>query len=246
MPQAVISLHARGPDPQALGSVDNDGGLCPKPAYLQAPWIFGKRAFETDYCASLPGTAILAFKPRENPGECRIRAPLDLRRRNPLSLKQPSAKRTVDQQGTVSSCAAALTRSGPLKNGFRVNHITGQAEGVPRDAELFTPVVCRRDRQRDALARAAGCRDLHLRGHPIDRLGRSGNGCSQLADAVHRYDRRCGRRGAESQAIAGDAAFRHGRDRSTINSVSRSPMRFRLLTTQLSRLGSVGQWPEWG
>ena len=38
-----------------------------KPAYLQAPWIIGKRAFETDYCASLPGTAILAFKPRENP-----------------------------------------------------------------------------------------------------------------------------------------------------------------------------------
>src|SRR5271157_2914851 len=66
------------------------------------------------------------------------------------------------------------TRSGPLKNGFRVNHISEQAEGVPRDAELFTPVVCRRDRQRDALARAPGCRDLHLRGHPIDRLGRSG------------------------------------------------------------------------
>src|ERR1700731_2317308 len=109
VPQAVISLHARGTDPQALGSVDNDDGLCPKPAYLEAAWIFGKRAFETDYCASLPGTAILAFKPRENPGECRIRAPLDLRRRNPLSLKQPSAKRTVDQQGTVSSCAAALS-----------------------------------------------------------------------------------------------------------------------------------------
>ena len=87
-----------------------------------------------------------------------------------------------------------------------------QAAGVPRDAELFTPVVCRRDRQRDALARAAGCRDLHLRGHPFDRLGRSGNGCSQLADAVHRHDRRCGRRGAESQAIAVDAAFRHGRE----------------------------------
>jgi hypothetical protein len=67
VPQAAISLHARGPDPQALGSVDNDDGLCPKPAYLQAPWIIGKRAFETDYCASLPGTAILAFKPRENP-----------------------------------------------------------------------------------------------------------------------------------------------------------------------------------
>jgi hypothetical protein len=65
--QAVISLHAQGPDLQALGSVDNDDGLCPKPAYLQAPWIIGKRAFETDYCASLPGTAILAFKPRENP-----------------------------------------------------------------------------------------------------------------------------------------------------------------------------------
>jgi hypothetical protein len=65
--QAVISLRARGPDPQALGSVDTDDGLCPKPAYLQAPWIIGKRAFETDYCASLPGTAILAFKPRENP-----------------------------------------------------------------------------------------------------------------------------------------------------------------------------------
>jgi len=32
--QAVISLHARGPDPQALGSVDNDDGLCAKPAYL--------------------------------------------------------------------------------------------------------------------------------------------------------------------------------------------------------------------
>jgi hypothetical protein len=60
VPQAVISLHARGPDPHALGSVDNDDGLCPKPAYLQAPWIIGKRAFETDYCASLPGTAILA------------------------------------------------------------------------------------------------------------------------------------------------------------------------------------------
>ena len=67
VPQAAISLHARGPDPQALGSVDNDDGLCPKPAYLQAPWIIGKRAFETDYCASFPGTAILAFKPRENP-----------------------------------------------------------------------------------------------------------------------------------------------------------------------------------
>jgi hypothetical protein len=65
--QAVISLHARGPDPQALGSVDTDDGLCQKPAHLQAPWIIGKRAFETDYCASLPGTAILAFKPRENP-----------------------------------------------------------------------------------------------------------------------------------------------------------------------------------
>ena len=50
-----------------IGRVDNGGGLCPKPAYLQAPWIIGKRAFETDYCASLPGTAILAFKPRENP-----------------------------------------------------------------------------------------------------------------------------------------------------------------------------------
>jgi hypothetical protein len=60
------SLHARGPDPQALGSVDNDGGLCPKPAYLQAPWIIGKRACEIDYYASLPGTAILAFKAREN------------------------------------------------------------------------------------------------------------------------------------------------------------------------------------
>jgi hypothetical protein len=24
-----VSLHARGPDPQALGSVDNDDGLCP-------------------------------------------------------------------------------------------------------------------------------------------------------------------------------------------------------------------------
>jgi hypothetical protein len=53
------SLHARGPDPQALGSVDNDDGLCPKPAYLQAPRIIAKRAFETEYCASLPGTAIL-------------------------------------------------------------------------------------------------------------------------------------------------------------------------------------------
>ena len=61
------ALHARGPDPRAPGSVDNDDELCPKPAYLQAPWIIGKRAFETDYCASLPGTAILAFKPRENP-----------------------------------------------------------------------------------------------------------------------------------------------------------------------------------
>ena len=61
------ALHARGPDPRALGSIDNDDELCPKPAYLQAPWIIGKRAFETDYCASLPGTAILAFKPRENP-----------------------------------------------------------------------------------------------------------------------------------------------------------------------------------
>jgi hypothetical protein len=49
------------------------------------------------------------------PGECRIRAPLDLRRRNPLSLKQPSAKRTVDQQGTVSSCAAALDPQRALK-----------------------------------------------------------------------------------------------------------------------------------
>src|ERR1700726_4090206 len=49
VPQAAISLHARGPDPQALGSVDNDDGLCPKRAYLQAPWIIGKRAFETDY-----------------------------------------------------------------------------------------------------------------------------------------------------------------------------------------------------
>ena len=67
VPQAVISLHARGPDPQALGSADNDDGLCPKPAYLGAPWTIGKREFETDYCASLPGTAILAFKPRENP-----------------------------------------------------------------------------------------------------------------------------------------------------------------------------------
>ena len=44
--------HARGPDPRALGSVDNDDELCPKPV-LQAPWIIGKRAFETDYCASL-------------------------------------------------------------------------------------------------------------------------------------------------------------------------------------------------
>jgi type I restriction enzyme R subunit len=52
---STISLHARGADPQALGSVDNDDGLCPKPAYLQAPWIIGERAFETDYCASLPG-----------------------------------------------------------------------------------------------------------------------------------------------------------------------------------------------
>ena len=34
VPQAVISLHARGPDPQALGSVESDGGLCPKPAVL--------------------------------------------------------------------------------------------------------------------------------------------------------------------------------------------------------------------
>jgi hypothetical protein len=39
----------------------------PKPAYLQAPWIIGKRAFETDYCASLPGTAILAFKHAKTP-----------------------------------------------------------------------------------------------------------------------------------------------------------------------------------
>src|SRR4029077_6508157 len=54
VPQAVISLHARGPDPQVLGSVDTDDGLCPKPAYLQAPQIIGKRAFEIDYCASLP------------------------------------------------------------------------------------------------------------------------------------------------------------------------------------------------
>src|ERR1700746_3126808 len=43
-------------------------------------------------------------------------------------------------------------------------------------------------------------------------FGAFGNGCSQLADAVHRYDPRCGRRGAESQAIAVDAAFRHGRE----------------------------------
>jgi hypothetical protein len=64
--QAVISLHARGPDPQALGSVDNDDGLCPKPAYLQAPRIIAKRAFETEYCASLPGTAIL---PRQCVGD---------------------------------------------------------------------------------------------------------------------------------------------------------------------------------
>src|SRR6266850_3905489 len=69
---------------------------------------------------------ILAFKPRENPGECRIRAPLDLRRKNPLSLKQPSAKRTVDQRGTVSSCAPALDPQLALKNGFRVNRISEQ------------------------------------------------------------------------------------------------------------------------
>src|ERR1700693_1532298 len=56
VPQAGITLPPRGPDPQGRGSVDDDG-LCPKPAYLQAPWIIGKRAFETDYCASLPGTA---------------------------------------------------------------------------------------------------------------------------------------------------------------------------------------------
>ena len=36
-----------------------------------------------------------------------------------------------------------------------------------------------------AAARAAGCRDLHLRGHPIDGPGRSGDGCSQLADGPH-------------------------------------------------------------
>jgi hypothetical protein len=56
-----------GQTPRALDSVNNDDELCPKPAYLQALWIIGKRAFETDYCASLPGTAILTFKPRENP-----------------------------------------------------------------------------------------------------------------------------------------------------------------------------------
>jgi hypothetical protein len=49
------------------------------------------------------------------PDECRIRAPLDLRRRNPLSLKQPSAKRTVGQRGTVSLCAAALDPQRALK-----------------------------------------------------------------------------------------------------------------------------------
>src|SRR5437868_9262714 len=57
-------LHSGDRQPVSTGS--NDDGLCPKPAHLQAPWIIGKRAFETDYCASFPGTAILAFKPREN------------------------------------------------------------------------------------------------------------------------------------------------------------------------------------
>src|ERR1700730_5331946 len=115
VPQAVISLHARGPDPQALGSADNDDGLCPKAALPGGSRKIGKREFETDYCASLPGTAILAFKPRENPVNVGLRAPLDLRRRNPLSLKQPSAKRTVDQRGTVSSCVAALDPQRALK-----------------------------------------------------------------------------------------------------------------------------------
>src|SRR6202045_3733982 len=138
VPQAVISLHARGPDPQALGSVDNDDGLCPKPAYLQAPWIIGKRGIRDRLLREPSRNGDPGVQTTRKPGECRIRAPLDLRRRNPLSLKQPSAKRTVNQRGTVSSCAAALTRSGPLKNGFRVNHISEQAEGVPRDAELFT------------------------------------------------------------------------------------------------------------
>jgi hypothetical protein len=59
------------------------------------------------------------------PGECRIRAPLDLRRRNPLSLKQPSAKRTVDSEEPSRRVRQRWTRStGPLKNGFRVNHIS--------------------------------------------------------------------------------------------------------------------------
>ena len=46
-------LHSGDRQPVSTGS--NDDGLCPKPAHLQAPWIIGKRAFETDYCASFPG-----------------------------------------------------------------------------------------------------------------------------------------------------------------------------------------------
>ena len=57
--------HGRGPGPRALGSVTTTTSYA-RSRYLQAPWIIGKRAFETDYCASLPGTAILAFKQREN------------------------------------------------------------------------------------------------------------------------------------------------------------------------------------
>src|ERR1700738_628429 len=43
-------------------------------------------------------------------------------------------------------------------------------------------------------------------------LGALGTVGRRFAHAVHRHDRRCGRRGAESQAIAADAAFRHGRE----------------------------------
>jgi len=38
------SLHARGPDPQALGSVDNDDGLCPLGNRCQPPKLGRKQS----------------------------------------------------------------------------------------------------------------------------------------------------------------------------------------------------------
>jgi len=55
--------HARGPDPRVQLTTTTSYA---RSRYSKLHGIIGKRAFETDHCASRPGTAILAFKPHEN------------------------------------------------------------------------------------------------------------------------------------------------------------------------------------